>query len=119
MNVYFLAAGGLLILLALAHATWGEGQVFNRFSLAPDLKMSVYVPWHQMTYVLFVCGVALLLAPGDSALPYFILALVAGNFAVFVAVCVLKKQTHLFSQSLPQMALFFVLINLLVLGMSA
>ncbi len=65
MNVYYLLAGLLVIFLAVAHAFWGEKRIFDL--LKPDdmddeLRISLYVPWHQISYLLFLSGIMLLLS---------------------------------------------------------
>ena len=125
MNSYYLLAGLLAILLSVAHALWGERYLFNQPSVRnmdPETQVSLYVPWHQISYVLLASGIGLLLAANLTALagvPYFILALIAGNFVVFVVVLPVKKQTSLFSKTLPQAVLFLVLIVLIVLGIAS
>ncbi len=90
MNVYFLVAGLLLALLSVAHAVWGERRVFT--VLTPNTTdaetyLSVYLPWHQLTSVLLLSGVALLLTALQPSVPtlvpVFILALIASNMLVF------------------------------------
>ena len=73
MNGFFLVAGLLVTLLSIAHATWGERRVFN--VLTPNITnaetyLSVYVPWHQLTGVLLLSGVALVLAAFQSKLAF-------------------------------------------------
>ncbi len=46
MNIYFLLAALLLLLLALAHARWGEKKVFPliKEQFSGETYLSVYVP---------------------------------------------------------------------------
>jgi hypothetical protein len=119
---YFLVAGLLLALLSVAHAVWGERRVFNVLtptSTDAETYLSVYVPWHQLTGVLLLSGVALVLAAFQSALaviPVFILALIAANLLVFFALVIGKRQTQIFARTLPQTVLFLLLIVLIILG---
>jgi hypothetical protein len=122
VNSYYLAAGVLLSLLSLAHAVWGEKKVFNRLpadSVSNEIRLSVYVPWHQVTYLLFASGIALVLAAFRAELvyvPYFILILVVGNLAIFSLICIVKKQAAMFAKTIPQTVAFLLLIALIVLG---
>jgi len=124
MNGYFLVAGLLLTLLSVAHAVWGERRVFNVLTpniIDAETNLSVYVPWHQLTGVLLLSGVALVLATFLSALafiPVFILALIVSNLLVFFALVIGKRQTQIFAQSLPQTVLFLLLIVLIILGIA-
>ena len=123
MNLFFLIAALLVLLLSFAHAFWGETRIFNVFTpdrVDAETHISLYVPWHQITYVLLASGIGLLLAavsPDLRAVAAFIVAVIIGNFAVFVAILIVKKQTQMFAQTLPQTILFLLLIGLIVLGL--
>ena len=63
MNVFFLLAGLLSFLISIAHALWGEKQIFNRLrkvSVPEEIKTRLYVPWHQITFILLLSGVGLI-----------------------------------------------------------
>ena len=126
MNGYFLIAGLLLALLSVAHAVWGERRVFT--VLTPNTTdaetyLSVYVPWHQLTGVLLLSGVALLLTAfqlsAPTLVPVFILALIISNMLVFFGLVIGKKQTQMFARTLPQTVLFLLLIVLIILGIAS
>ena len=123
MNNFYLIAGVLVLLLSLAHAIWGERRVFkqlNSDSMTAETRISLYVPWHQITYVLFSAGIGLLLAaflPELAYVPAFIVAVIIGNFTVFVVILIVKRQTQLFGLTLPQTILFLLLIGLIILGL--
>ncbi len=126
MNGYFLIAGLLLVLLSVAHAIWGERRVFT--ILTPkttdaETYLSVYVPWHQLTGVLLLSGVALLLTAFQSSaptfVPIFILAIITSNMLVFFGLVIGKKQTQMFARTLPQTVLFLLLIVLIILGIAS
>jgi len=126
MNGYFLVAGLLLALLSIAHAIWGERRVFT--VLTPhttdaETYLSVYVPWHQLTGVLLLSGVALLLTALQSSsptlVPKFILALIISNMLVFFGLVIGKKQTQMFARTLPQTVLFLLLMVLIILGIAS
>ncbi len=122
MNPFYIIAGMLVFFLCAAHAFWGETRIFKGLGGATfdqETQISLYIPWHQITYVLFASGVALLLSaalPELRYVPYMIAAVIIGNFAVFVAILILKKQTQMFALTLPQTILFLALIALIILG---
>ncbi len=88
-----------------------------------ETYLSVYIPWHQLTGVLLLSGVALLLTAFQSSaptfVPIFILALITSNMLVFFGLVIGKKQTQMFSQTLPQTLLFLLLIVLIILGIAS
>ncbi|MBZ0300977.1 MAG: hypothetical protein K8J31_14615 [Anaerolineae bacterium] len=122
MNIFFLAAGLLLLLLSIAHALWGETRLFKLLTPPAadgETFVSLYVPWHQITYLLAASGMALIYSAiqgGASSLTYFVLAIVAGNFSLFILICLIKGQTQLFKKTIPQTVLFLLLIMLIILG---
>ena len=122
MNTFYLIAGLMLILLSLAYALWGERKLFNLLTpnvVSQETIVSLYVPWHQVTFLLFSSGLALLLSAFRDELaylPYFVLTIIIGNFAIFILICILKRQTELFGKTLPQTILFSLLIILILLG---
>ncbi len=63
LNEYALTAGLLLLFMAIAHAVYGETVVFSdlRFlSFDRALFATVYVPWHQMSFVLLISSLGLI-----------------------------------------------------------
>lgn len=122
LNFYFAAAGLLLFLLSFTHALWGERRIFNRLNISRREFLSLYVPWHQMTYILFLSGVGMILAALENGLlplSYFVLALNLGNILVFTIVSLVRKETALIWQSVPQYLLFALLIIVLTAGIVA
>ena len=124
MNTYFLLAGILAAIIGIVHAYWGEK------NLAPQLngsdmdlftKIAWYIPYHQITWVLLVSGVALMGlgvfdgVEGARNIGMFIEAVTVGNFAVFLMIGA-SKDTSVITKSVPQLILFTVLIILLTLG---
>jgi len=122
MNLFFFVAGLLLMLLSIAHAFWGERNVFKTLAqanLPAETYVSIYVPWHQLTVVLFASALSLLLAafsPELAALPYLVLVIVVGNFATFVFIGLQKSEAGIFRKATPQMVLFSALILLIIAG---
>lgn len=112
MNIFFLAAALLMLFLSAAHAAWGETRLFKVLTPAlvdGETFVSLYVPWHQITYLLAVSGLALLwcgFQDNPGSLPLFVFAVVIGNFSIFILICLVKRQT----------ALFLLLIALISLG---
>jgi hypothetical protein len=125
MNGYFLLAGLLLILLSVAHIIWGEKRLFNVVTadvIGQENFVSLYIPWHQGTFVLFASGVGMFLAASLDELvylPYFVLVIVIGNLAIFILSCVVKRYTELFRRTVPQTVLFLLLIALIILGITS
>ena len=126
MNGYFLIAGLMLALLSVAHAIWGERRVFTVLTsnaTDPETYLSVYVPWHQLTGVLLLSGIALVLTAfqpsAPTSAPIFILALITANMLVFFGLVIGKKQTPMFARTLPQIVLFLLLIVLIILGITS
>ncbi len=125
MNIFFLAAALLMIFLAAAHALWGETRLFRMLTppvIDGETFVSLYVPWHQMTYLLAASGLALLrcaFQDNHGSLPHFIMAVVVGNFSMFILICLLKRQTQLFRKTIPQTVLFLLLIMLLIAGITS
>ncbi|HML21559.1 MAG TPA: hypothetical protein PKD09_07930 [Aggregatilinea sp.] len=126
MNVFFLIAALLLFLLVVAHTIWGEKMLFGplkaQAALDGEQFVSLYVPWHQGTYLLLLCGVAMVWAAIDDSiteLPWAVLAVAAGNLMVFLALSVMQGQMDLIKNSVPQTVLFLVLIALLLAGIAA
>ena len=124
MNIYFLLAALLLLLLALAHAWWGEQKVFPKISkvdLAASTFLSVYVPWHQLTWILALSAFFLFLAAfwkeGLTNLVIFILLILIGNLVIFTALCLKRGEIKLITQSMPQYLLFGLTIALILIGL--
>lgn len=122
MNAYFLIAGLLLLLLSAAHALWGERRVFTVLtpsSTDAETYMSTYVPWHQLTGLLFLAAIALLgsaFLPEPGLLPIFILAVITSNLLIFFGLIMVKRQQQMFARTLPQTVLFLLLVALIVMG---
>ena len=122
MNIYFSVAGLLLFLLSFAHATWGETKVFKQLNtdeMGEGTFLSLYVPWHQLTYIRSLSSVGIILAAFKNeffSISYFILALILGNLLIFTLLCLIRKEIGLIKQSIPQYFIFILLILLLTLG---
>jgi len=114
----------LSMLIAGAHALWGQRNLLAELKeseLANASKTGIYICWHQMTMTLVVSGLGLICAAlalpsvNSDVLAVYVLVLIVGNFAVFLAISV-AKQRELLSRSAPQIAMFSILILLVALG---
>ncbi len=122
VNFYFLLAGIFLIFFSAVHAVFGELTVFRpifQTNIDSLLKISVYIPWHQLTFVLLLSGIVQLAAafrPRLKALPPFILAILLGNIVIFVAIAVFQRNWYVLQNSIPQYVLFAIILVFTVLG---
>ena len=124
MNIYFLLSALLLFLLVFAHAWWGEQKVFpkiRKVDLAASTYLSVYVPWHQLTWVLALSAFFLFLAAfwkeGLTSLVFFILLILIGNVVIFTALCIKRGEVKQITKSAPQYILFGLTIVLILIGL--
>ncbi len=124
MNIYFLISALLLFMLAFAHGWWGEKKVFPKIrnvDLAASTYLSVYVPWHQLTWILALSAFFLFLAAfwkeGLTSLVIFILLVLIGNLIVFTTLCLKRGEVKLITKSAPQYLLFGLTIVLIVIGL--
>lgn len=128
LNEYGLAAGLLLLLMAVAHAVYGEAVVFNDLQfMAFDraLFTTIYMPWHQMSLVLVICALGLIISSvrsGHKSIQTFVLLLVLSNlgilsYALLRGAPFASANTLLIFQVWPQFFFFVVLVLLIVLGL--
>ena len=81
-NIYLLLSGVSLIITAVVHAVFGEINVFRtvlKSSLDDLTKISVHIPWHQLTFILLLSGVVLIVISFKQIprmLPLFILFII-------------------------------------------
>ena len=125
MNIFYLSAGLLTTLMSVAHAFWGEKVLIPDLKRSSDLtelpKVGLYIPWHQITNLLLMTGLALVIislndsVQGIDILGLFTVFLIAGNFTVFILISFFKYRA-LFHQSLPQLIVFTLMIILITLG---
>ncbi|MBU1077946.1 MAG: hypothetical protein KKH98_11680 [Spirochaetes bacterium] len=124
MNIFFLLSGLLLFLVSAAHAWWGEKNLFPAFfkeSLPDGMKVSLYVPWHQSTFMLFTFGLFMIMASLQNSffmVSYLVLTVITGNLIIFTLTCIVKKEQKVLADSVVQYVLFFLLILFIVLGIS-
>ena len=125
MNIYLFISGVLLVLLSFAHAIFGEINVFRVVmdsNLSELIKTSVYVPWHQISFVLLFSGVANIYISFKTKLyqiSSFILIVVIGNLLTFLFISTMRLDWEVLRQSLFQIAVFALLIVLILVGISS
>lgn len=124
MNFYFLFSSMLLIILAFAHAIWGERKVFPKIqsaSLDDETYLSVYIPWHQSTWIVALSGVFMFLAAiweeGLTSLVIFILLVLTGNLVVFLLLSWQRDAAQLITKSVFQVIMFGTVIILILIGL--
>ena len=125
MNIYLFISGVLLVLLSFAHALFGEISVF-RLIMASDLseilKTSVYVPWHQLTFILLFSGAGNIYISFKTKLyqiSAFIAIVVIGNLLTFLLISVIRKNWGLLQQSIVQVVVSALLIALMIAGIAS
>src|SRR5271157_4551149 len=122
MNLYLLIAGIFLIFLSIVHAVFGELTVFQpifQSNLNSLLKISVYVPWHQLTLVLLLSGISQVIAAfrqKQRTISTFILAIVVGNLSVFLGISIIESNWAVLENSIPQYVLFAIILVFMILG---
>ncbi len=122
MNVYTFFSGILLIILSAAHGIYGARSVFKDvflLNIPEHIKTIVFIPWHQMTFILFAFGVAQVLAAYHKKLKHIsllILIIIVGNLGTFFLISYLRKDFVVLSTSIVQYVLFGILIILTILG---
>lgn len=124
MNIYLAAAGVMSLGLALTHAFWGEKNLVGKlmeFDLESLTSLGFYVSYHQITSVLIINGLGLFNAAMSTdptitfMLSVFILAIIIGNFGVFMLIS-FRKDPSILKMTLPQTVLFVIKIMLIIVG---
>ena len=127
LNEYALTAGLLLLFMAVAHAVYGETVVFSdlRFlNFDRALFATVYVPWHQMSFVLLISSIGLILSSfkGEHrSIQPFVLFVVLSNVVILIIAMINGSGIHpddtmMIFQVWPQFIFFLVLVLLIILG---
>jgi len=128
LNEYGLTAGLLLLLMAIAHAIYGETVVFTDLqfmSFDRHLFTTVYVPWHQMSLVLVISAMGLIISSfrrEHKSIYTFVLFLIFGHLIIYCIAIVNgasldNVNTLLIFQTWPQFFFFFVLTLLIAIGL--
>ena len=117
MNLLIVAAGSLLIILCILHVVFGEKNYFNTREKG---SIAGYVPYHQISVVLFLEGAGMIYSAFDFniQLYVYILLLILGSLAAFVTICIKENETGVIKASMPQFILFGIVITLIILGLS-
>lgn len=122
MNIYTFFSGIMLIILSASHAIYGSRTVFRdvfMLNIPEQIKTALFIPWHQLTLMLFVLGIAQILAAYKkrfACISALVLTFLLGNLAVFILLSYLRKDVVMLSSSIPQYVLFGILIVLTLLG---
>jgi hypothetical protein len=122
MNVYTFFSGVFLILLSAAHAIFGVRTAFKDvflLDIPEHIKTSLFIPWHQLTFMLFALGIAQIITAHNKRLRVIsslVLIILLGHVAVFFLLAYIRKDWVLLSSSILQYVLFAILIVLTVLG---
>jgi hypothetical protein len=128
LNEYSLIAGLLLFFMSVAHAVYGETVVFNdlRFlNFDRALLATVYVPWHQMSFVLLICAIGLIFSSfkGEHrSIQSFVLFVVLSNLCILIVAIINGSGIHsptdtaLIFQAWPQFFFFLILVFLISLA---
>jgi len=122
MNIYLFLSGLFLIALSAIHAVFGEINVFRAISqsdLDAIIQTSVYVPWHQLTFILLLSGAAQVFVSFNKkyrVLSLFVLIVVVGNLLIFLGISAFQKNWFILQNSVPQYILFAIVIVLLAVG---
>ena len=124
MNIYFLIAGILCVLLSIAHAIWGERIILKEMrssNLGDESQTGFLITWYQISGVLLTSGVAFIIMSTiiNQDLIRFtalaLLAIIGLNFTIFLFLSAWKYKP-LLKGSIPQLIMFSALIVLILLG---
>lgn len=127
LNEYALTAGLLLLFMSIAHAVYGETVVFSdlRFlNFDRELFAAVYVPWHQMSFVLLISSIGLIFSSfkGEhrSIQPFVLFVVLSNVIILTIAIIngsgVPDSNMMMIFQLWPQFIFFMVLVLLIILG---
>jgi hypothetical protein len=123
MNIYTFFSGIMLIILSASHAIFGIRSIFKDvflLNIPENMKTSLFIPWHQLTFMLFALGIAQILTAYNRKLrsiSSLVLCILLGNLGVFFLLSWIRKDWLVITSSIPQYVLFGILIILTILGM--
>lgn len=117
MNLLIAASGLLLIILCILHIVFGEKNYFNT---KEKRSIAGYVPYHQISVVMFLEGAGMLYSGFNFnlQLSVFILLLILTSLSTFVVICIKENEAEVIKASMPQFILFGIVIMLIFLGIS-
>jgi hypothetical protein len=122
MNVFTFFSGIMFIIFSASHAIYGIRTVFRDvflLNIPVQLKTSLFIPWHQLTFILLVLGIAQIVTAYNKRLKFIsflVLVILLGNLSLFLLLSYLRKDMVVLSSSIPQYVLFGILIILTILG---
>jgi succinate dehydrogenase hydrophobic anchor subunit len=111
------ASGLLLVALCILHIVFGEKNYFNT---KEKRGIAGYVPYHQISVVMFLEGVGMIYSAinFNMQIPVFILLLILASLTTFVVIGIKEKEEETIKDSMPQLILFGIVLLLIVLGFS-
>jgi hypothetical protein len=111
------ASGLLLIVLCILHVVFGEKNYFNT---KEKRSIAGYVPYHQISAVMFLEGAGLFYSAFyfNIQLSVFILVLILASLTVFLVSCIKENEFEVIKASMPQFILFGIVVLFIVLGIS-
>ena len=117
LNLLIAASGLLLIALCILHVVFGEKNYFNT---KEKRSIAGYVPYHQISVVMFLEGAGMIYSAFDLnlQLSVFILFLILASLTTFVVICIKENEAEVIKASMPQFILFGFVILFIVLGIS-
>ena len=117
MNLLIVISGLLLIALCILHIVFGEKNYFNT---KEKRSIAGYVPYHQISVVMFLEGAGMIYSGFNFnlQLSVFILFLILASLTTFAVICIKENESGVIKTSIPQFILFGIVILLIVLGIS-
>jgi hypothetical protein len=117
LNLLIVTSGLLLIALCILHIVFGEKNYFNT---KEKRSIAGYVPYHQISVVMFLEGAGMIYSGFNFnlKLSVFILILILTSLTTFVVICIKENESGVIKTSIPQFILFGIVILLIVLGIS-
>jgi hypothetical protein len=122
MNMYTFFSGIFLIILSASHVIYGIRAVFRDvflLDIPEHVKTSLFIPWHELTFILFALGIAQIVVAYRKSLKsisVLILIILFGYEALFFMLSYARKDWFVLSSSIPQQVLIGILIILTIIG---
>lgn len=126
MNRYYFIASLLIIGLAIAHALWGELNLFQEvinYPVPQDIITFFQVAWHQLTVMLGLMGILLFFftlfhkKTSERLIATLLLLQLASNLSLFIFIARTKAQNALLLESIPQFSICLFILFLLLCGL--
>lgn len=121
MDLYYLFAGLLSLLLSAAHSAWGEGNILGelrRSDLSKISKLGLFISWYQTSVVLLVLGAGLMFNAYHEIffVSFILLLIVAASFLTYLIVGFVMGKKILF-KTIPHSFTYVLIILLIVIGL--